>query len=151
MVIMEAFTSFINESLYFSAMYIRMKNTLSALLLMMVMPVSGQSVSTKLSTAFAAFENDPQLKSGLVSLYVIDGNTGDVVFEKNARIGLAPASTQKIITAATAYELLGNDFRYETKFGYYGKLTKGSLDGGLYFKPSGDPTLGSWRWKGTTR
>ena len=131
-------------------MYIRMKNTLSALLLMMVMPVSGQSVSTKLSTAFAAFENDPQLKSGLVSLYVIDGNTGDVVFEKNARIGLAPASTQKIITAATAYELLGNDFRYETKFGYYGKLTKGSLDGGLYFKPSGDPTLGSWRWKGTT-
>lgn len=131
-------------------MYYRMKNVLWFLFAFAaVIEVKAQSISSRLSTAFAAFENDPQLKSAIASLYVIDGATGDVLFEKNARIGLAPASTQKIITAAAAYDLLGRDFRYETKFGYYGKLTNGKLDGGLYFKPSGDPTLGSWRWKST--
>ncbi|HET7898351.1 MAG TPA: D-alanyl-D-alanine carboxypeptidase, partial [Flavisolibacter sp.] len=83
-----------------------MKNVLCLLLaLLVVAALNAQSVAAKLSAAFAAFENDPQLKSGLASLYVIDAATGTVVFEKNSHIGLAPASTQKIITAATAYEL----------------------------------------------
>lgn len=109
-----------------------------------------QSVASRLSAAYTQFEKDPQLKSALSSIYVIDGTTADVVFEKNAQIGVAPASTQKIITAATAYEILGKDFRYETRFGYYGSLKEGRLEGGLYFKPSGDPTLGSWRWPSTS-
>lgn len=132
-------------------MYTMMKNSFCSLAaLLFFVQVNAQSVAAKLATAFGAFENDPQLKSGIASIYVIDGSSGNVVFEKNAAIGLAPASTQKIITAATAYDLLGKDFRYETKFGYTGKLKDGKLDGGLYFKPSGDPTLGSWRWKATT-
>lgn len=132
-------------------MYYRMKKGVVAFALsIVVFNVQAQVVSAKLATAFAAFENDSQLKSGIASIYVMDGTTGQVVFEKNSRIGLAPASTQKIITAATAYEILGQDFRYETKFGYFGKLKNGQLDGGIYFKPSGDPTLGSWRWKHTT-
>ncbi|HTM91841.1 MAG TPA: D-alanyl-D-alanine carboxypeptidase/D-alanyl-D-alanine-endopeptidase, partial [Flavisolibacter sp.] len=51
---------------------------------------------------------------------------------------------------ATAYELLGRDFRYETKFGYAGTIKNKSLSGNFYVKPSGDPTLGSWRWKSTS-
>lgn len=108
-----------------------------------------QSIGVRLSQAFAAFENDPQLKSAIASLYVLD-EAGTVVFQKAGNVGLAPASTQKIITAATTYQLLGKDFRYETKFGYYGAVNDGKLDGGLYVKPSGDPTLGSWRWQATT-
>ena len=38
---------------------------------------------------------------------MIDAATGQVVFDKNSQVGLAGASTQKIITAATAFELLG--------------------------------------------
>jgi D-alanyl-D-alanine carboxypeptidase/D-alanyl-D-alanine-endopeptidase (penicillin-binding protein 4) len=119
-------------------------------MMLVVVSANGQTVATRLASAFAAFEKDPQLKSALSSIYVIDGTTGSVLFEKNAQIGVAPASTQKIITAATAYEILGKDFRYETRFGYYGSLKEGKLDGGLYFRPSGDPTLGSWRWPATT-
>ena len=119
-------------------------------MMLVVGNANSQTVTSRLAGAFAAFEKDPQLKSALSSIYVVDGTTGSVVFEKNAQIGVAPASTQKIITAATAYEILGKDFRYETGFGYYGSLKDGKLDGGLYFKPSGDPTLGSWRWPATT-
>ncbi len=103
----------------------------------------GQAISSKLQTAFAQFEKDAQLQSAIASLYVIDAKTGSVVFQKNAEVGLAQASTQKVITAATAYALLGKDFRYQTKFAY----TANGNAATLYIQPSGDPTLGSWRWE----
>ena len=83
-------------------------------------------------------------------MYVIDAKKGNVVFDKNSKIGLTPASTLKVITAAAAYELLGREFNYETKFGYVGTISNGSLHGNFYLKASGDPTFGSWRWKNTS-
>ena len=112
--------------------------------------VFGQTVRTSLANAFRNFETDPQLKSGIASLYVINAKTGEVIFEKNASTGLAPASTQKIITAATAYELLGKEFKYETQFGYIGSIHSNVMRGEFFISPSGDPTLGSWRWKQTS-
>ena len=109
-----------------------------------------QTVSQKLQKAFQQFENDSQLKHAISSLYVIDAATGQVVFDKNSQIGLAPASTQKIITATTAFELLGKDYRYKTELGYEGDIGKGVLNGSIIILGSGDPTFGSWRWQGTT-
>src|SRR5688572_10616118 len=75
-----------------------------------------QTITQKLQKAFTAFEKDSQLKHAISSLYVIDAKTGQVVFNKNSQTGLAPASTQKIITSITAFELLGKDYRYKTHF-----------------------------------
>src|SRR5687768_14744997 len=111
--------------------------------LMFSVGVSAQAIWGKLTTAFQQFEKDAQLKSAIASLYVIDTKTGEVIFDKNATIGLAPASTQKIITAATAYAFLGNEFRYQTELGF---TTGKNNEDILYIKPGGDPTLGSWRW-----
>src|SRR5260221_12412531 len=108
-----------------------------------------QAINQKLQKAFQQFENDSQLKHALISLYVIDAATGKVVFDKNSMIGLAPASTQKIITAATAFELLGKEYRYKTEFGYDGEIREDTLFGNLYLKGSGDPTLGSCRYAST--
>ena len=82
---------------------------------------------------------------------MIDGKTGKVVFGKNSQIGLAGASTQKIFTATTAFELLGKDFRYKTDLGYDGEIKNSILTGNLYLTGSGDPTLGSWRYSFTKR
>ena len=103
-----------------------------------------QNVSQKLQKAFQQFESDEQLKHAISSLYVVDAKPGKVVFDKNSQIGLAPASTQKIITSVTAFELLGKDYRYKTEFGIDIKSTST-----LYIVASGDPTLGSHRWIGT--
>jgi D-alanyl-D-alanine carboxypeptidase/D-alanyl-D-alanine-endopeptidase (penicillin-binding protein 4) len=115
-----------------------------------VLLLRAQSVTEKLQKAYRQFESDPQLKYAISSLYVIDAKTGKVVFDKNSQIGLAPASTQKIITASAAFELLGKDFRYETQFKYAGNTTNKSVSGNIIIKPSGDPTFGSWRWKSTS-
>lgn len=107
-------------------------------------------LSKSIEAAYQKFESDSQLRNAISSLYVINANTGEVVFDRNSRVGLATASTLKIITAASAYELLGRDFKYETKFGYVGKIINKKLVGDFYIKPSGDPTLGSWRYKNSS-
>lgn len=111
--------------------------------------LAAQTVPEKLQKAFFQFESDSQLRHAVISLYVVDAETGKVVFEKNSLTGLAPASTQKIITSVTAFELLGKDFHYETAFAYSGSISKGVLNGQLVLIGSGDPTLGSWRFSST--
>ena len=101
--------------------------------------------SDALAKAFQKFENDSQLKAAFSSLYIINAKTGTIIFDKNSTIGLAPGSTQKIVTTAAAYELLGRDFRYKTEFG----MVRNGKEINLYIKPSGDPTLGSPRWEST--
>lgn len=91
------------------------------------------------------FNSDSQLKYASAALYVINASTGEVVFDQNSTMGLAPASTEKIITAATAFEILGSDYTFDTKFGIVNTSTGKSL----YIEPSGDPSLGSWRWNET--
>jgi D-alanyl-D-alanine carboxypeptidase/D-alanyl-D-alanine-endopeptidase (penicillin-binding protein 4) len=107
-----------------------------------------QPLAQKLQKAFQQFEADSQLRYAISSLYVVDAKTGEVLFDKNSRVGLAPASTQKIITSVTAFELLGTDFRYKTQFWFLDHPF--NPDGVLlYIKPSGDPSFGSWRWNAT--
>jgi len=110
---------------------------------------NGQTASQRLQKAYAIFENDEQLKHAISSLYVIDAQSGQVVFDKHAQLGLAPASTQKIITSVTAFELLGKDYRFQTKFGYQGKISGRNLQGRIFVLPGADPTLGSWRYEST--
>ena len=109
----------------------------------------GQTITQKLQKAFTTFEKDSQLKHAISSLYVIDANTGLVVFDKNSQIGLAPASTQKIITSVTAFELLGKDYKYTTELRYEGEIEKNILDGNLILYGYGDPTFCSWRYEST--
>ncbi|TCZ65676.1 D-alanyl-D-alanine carboxypeptidase/D-alanyl-D-alanine endopeptidase [Flaviaesturariibacter aridisoli] len=108
---------------------------------------SAQTVESRLQRAWERFESDSQLRAGIASIYVADAQTGAVVFERNSRIGLAPASSQKVITAATAYDLLGKDFRYKTQLQYEGILRHDSLFGDLVITGSGDPSFGSWRFQ----
>lgn len=91
--------------------------------------------------------DDTAFKHALISLYVVNSNSGKPVTEMNINIGVAPASCQKVITSAAAYELLGQDYSYKTTLAYNGKINNGILDGDLIIKGSGDPTLGSWRYK----
>jgi D-alanyl-D-alanine carboxypeptidase/D-alanyl-D-alanine-endopeptidase (penicillin-binding protein 4) len=49
----------------------------------------------------------------------------------------------------TAFELLGEKYRYKTELGYNGKIEKNILKGNLFITGSCDPTLGSWRYIST--
>ena len=122
-------------------------NTL--LFLILHFSVFSQTLSGRLSAAVSALAQDEQFTHASVSMYVVDTKTNAVAYEKNAQLGLAAASTQKIITSISAFALLGKAFTYKTIIEYDGKIVNNMLTGNLYFTGSGDPTTGSWRWKQT--
>jgi D-alanyl-D-alanine carboxypeptidase/D-alanyl-D-alanine-endopeptidase (penicillin-binding protein 4) len=110
--------------------------------------VNGQSLQQKLQSAVARLQADGQCRYASISLTVLDAKTGEQVFAVNPNMGLAPASTLKIITSITAFNLLGKDFQYQTQVGYSGTISfDGTLTGDVIIKGSGDPTLGSWRYE----
>lgn len=111
---------------------------------------TSQTYQQKLADAYTSFEKDPQLQYGISSLTVLNAETGEVVFEKNNSVGLASASTLKTVTSATAFYILGEDFKYQTKLAYSGSISgDGTLNGDLIIIGGGDPTLGSWRYEQT--
>lgn len=120
------------------------------LLALSICITQAQGITNRLSDAIQKLEQDPAFKHASLSLYVVDSKTGKPVYDKNSQTGLAPASCQKVITAVAAYELLGKDYLYKTGLGYEGKITGGVLNGNVIISGSGDPTLGSWRWKTTS-
>ncbi|MBL0357922.1 MAG: D-alanyl-D-alanine carboxypeptidase/D-alanyl-D-alanine-endopeptidase [Chitinophagaceae bacterium] len=124
-----------------------MKTVCCFICLMFYHMVDAQHVHTALSAALKSLESDAQFKHAAISVYVIDSKTGKVVFEKNAGMGLVPASCQKIITGAAAFALLGNTYRFKTELGYDGEIRDSTLYGNLIFKGYGDPSLGSLRFR----
>jgi len=102
-----------------------------------------QTLAEKITTAFENLEKSDDLKYGIASLTVLNSNTGEVLYAKNEKQGMAPASTLKTITTATAYSVLGSNFKYETDLLYNGEIKDGVLNGNLIIKGTGDPTLGS--------
>src|SRR5690606_5154029 len=83
------------------------------------------------------------------SLTVLNAKTGETVYAKNENVGLSPASTLKAITTATAYSVLGGNFKYETDLLYSGVIKDGVLQGNIILRGSGDPTLGSENFEET--
>ncbi len=109
-----------------------------------------QSLQQKLQTAFNKLQQDSQSRYASVSLTVLDAKTGEQVFAANPNMGLATASTLKVITTITAFNLLGPDYQYTTNLSYNGAIdAAGNLNGDLIIKGSGDPTLGTWRYPET--
>ena len=105
-----------------------------------------QNTEQQFNTAFKTLTDDPSFQHATISLYMINTTTGKVVTDLNSEVGVAPASCQKVITASTAFALLGHDYRYKTTIGYSGSIVNGVLRGNLILEGSGDPTLGSWRY-----
>lgn len=108
-----------------------------------------QPIDQVFNMAFKKFEGDPTFQHATISLYLVNTTTGKPVTEVNRNVGVAPASCQKVITASTAFELLGHDYKYKTTLGYTGEIKDGVLHGDIIIKGSGDPTLGSWRYDQT--
>jgi len=108
-----------------------------------------QDIQQRLEAQVKILVADTQMRAGILGLYVADAITGQAIYQWNGSMGLAPASTQKIITSVAAFDLLGKDYRYNTTIGYKGNVRNGILYGSLQITGAGDPTFGSWRYDNT--
>lgn len=79
-----------------------------------------------------------------VGVQVVDVQTGEEVFARGADDLLVPASTMKVLTAATALKTLGPAYRFTTDLYTDADVelkANGRLPGNLYVKGHGDPTF----------
>jgi len=88
-------------------------------------------------------------RNAFISACAQEVNSGLKVLDYNADKVLIPASSLKVITTLASLDILGEDYEYETKVAYSGFIDEdGTLQGDLYIMGSGDPTLGSNKFKG---
>lgn len=123
---------------------------LLSLSLLFIYTSANAQLAQRLDRAFNVLNADSQAKYATTALVVLDAETGKQIYGRNEHVGLATASTLKVITSATAFSLLGKDFRYQTTLAYSGNIAPdGVLHGDLVIVGGGDPTLGSWRYAET--
>ena len=121
-----------------------MSNIKKKILLLNVMfTVCSVVVYAQKPDALEAFLSKKNLAHAAVSFKAVDLASGKTVASFNEKTSLIPASNMKIVTTATALDTLRDGFRYQTALTYDGEIKDTVLEGNLYFKGSGDPTLGS--------
>jgi D-alanyl-D-alanine carboxypeptidase/D-alanyl-D-alanine-endopeptidase (penicillin-binding protein 4) len=74
------------------------------------------------------------------SLAVVDAR-GKTLFANRAVSAVAPASTQKLIVAATALAAFGANYRFQTVFAADNPIDDGAINGNVWLAGSGDPSL----------
>ncbi|MDB4960045.1 MAG: peptidase D-Ala-D-Ala carboxypeptidase [Myxococcales bacterium] len=82
----------------------------------------------------------PGLRNGVTGLLVANARTGEPLFAVNATDSFNPASNVKMISTATALELLGPEFRYPTRL-LGPEPHQGVVKGDVFLLGSYDPTL----------
>lgn len=89
-------------------------------------------IPAKIAAALAHPLADPAL--GAVAVYVVDATTGHVLLDRGGNSAATPASTAKILLAATALRVLGASSRLRT-------TVFEAPNGDLVLAGGGDPTL----------
>jgi D-alanyl-D-alanine carboxypeptidase/D-alanyl-D-alanine-endopeptidase (penicillin-binding protein 4) len=106
--------------------------------------VDSLAIIATIKAAQQALASDPQIVSGQHGFLLISLDHNKVILEDQSSKSFAPASTLKLLSTATALEVLGPNFRFKTTYGYSGDIVgDGILDGDVIVKGSGDPSLSS--------
>jgi D-alanyl-D-alanine carboxypeptidase/D-alanyl-D-alanine-endopeptidase (penicillin-binding protein 4) len=105
-------------------------------------PHTVEALADAVGAALASHTRGGQWGAIIVSL-----TRGDTLFEQNADAPVQPASTMKMFTSAVALDRFGPDYTFRTPVLRDGAVgADGTLNGNLYLRGVGDPSLSSRFW-----
>lgn len=108
---------------------------------------SQKSNSNKIQNILNEFATDSCFKAASIGIVIANTEDESELASLNRNMVLTPASSQKLITTATALEVLSNDFRFKTSIVTDGTIESGIVKGNLIVKGFGDPSLNSKYFK----
>jgi serine-type D-Ala-D-Ala carboxypeptidase/endopeptidase (penicillin-binding protein 4) len=115
-----------------------MKRTLQCLMLCLLC-INAQASGLKRAADRLINQVDPAINIGVS---VVDLNSGETLYQRNASRAFIPASNMKLFSDAAALMALGPDYRFKTQLSTNAKtLKQGTLNGALYIHLPGDPSL----------
>ncbi|WP_239094080.1 D-alanyl-D-alanine carboxypeptidase/D-alanyl-D-alanine-endopeptidase [Bacillus sp. B15-48] len=84
---------------------------------------------------------DERLAGAITGVSIRNAVSGELIYSPFGDTRLHPASNMKLLTAASALEVLGKDYQFSTEVWIDGKIEGNTLVGNVYLKGKGDPTL----------
>ncbi len=103
--------------------------------------ITAKSKTDELAESIDSIANSINCK---VSIQVVSADKYDLLYELDPQAKMIPASITKLVTAATAIDVLGINYDFKTVI-YTDDIdiNDGVVNGNLYLKGYGDPDLGS--------
>jgi serine-type D-Ala-D-Ala carboxypeptidase/endopeptidase (penicillin-binding protein 4) len=122
----------------------RRKFQVACLLLFFSLITPTVFTQNNVENAIQTFANNSYFQNASISFHAINLENHEVIASYNSNTSLPPASTIKLFSTATAFEILGPTYQPKTRIYYQGDISKeGILNGDLIVRGGGDPTLGS--------
>ncbi|GLZ75565.1 D-alanyl-D-alanine carboxypeptidase DacC [Actinorhabdospora filicis] len=95
----------------------------------------------KLAQILDGILQDARLSGAQASVTVRDGDTGQTLYDRDASHRGNPGSNLKILTSAAAMSILGPEYTFGTQLRATVAPSGGVLNGDLYLRGTGDPTM----------
>ncbi len=111
--------------------------------LLVFLTVAPTASSAPMPAGVAAILESVESGSATWGIYARNLATGETIVSHNAGKAFMPASNQKLLTSAAAFDALGADYRYKTRLLLDGSVSGSTIQGDLILVGSGDPSLGS--------
>lgn len=101
------------------------------------------NTSTGTAAAIKKFVATDGFQAAGLGYIVKEVDSENVIAEYMSGYNRIPASVTKVLTTATAFEMLGDTFHFATKLAYSGDIKDSVLYGNLYIVGGGDPSFES--------
>jgi D-alanyl-D-alanine carboxypeptidase/D-alanyl-D-alanine-endopeptidase (penicillin-binding protein 4) len=125
------------------------KKSMILILLLFVVGFTPKNKYSKINQVIKFYSESKLLVNSTWALYAKYADNNEVIISLNPNMSVAPASGLKVFTSSLALDVLGSDYKFETKLFYDGEISNGILNGNIYIVGGGDPTLGSSLVKGS--
>ena len=106
-----------------------------------VPPIEANAMENMAQQINQLINNEPALKGAIAGISIRSASDGKIIYSHQGDVRLRPASNMKLLTAAAALTILGEDHTFTTEIHTDGLLKKKTLHGNLYLVGKGDPTI----------